>query len=138
MNKLIFISNSLADIEKAQNFAKKNGWIMEHHSTGEWSKKLKKQGSSHSKGKKRASAEEINLIPFPKPARTFQTMEVLKEEAIKKALLTTRGNVTKATELLGMGRATLYRHIDKFKIKPQSIRHKLAEKEQKSAWKKAA
>ena len=137
MNKLIFISNSLADIEKVQGFAKRNGWAMEHHSTGEWNKKSKKQGSQV-KNKKRALAEEINLIPFPKPAKTFQTMEVLKEEAIKKALLTTRGNVTKATELLGMGRATLYRHIDKFKIKPQSIRHKLAEKEQKSAWKKVA
>lgn len=39
---------------------------------------------------------------------------VLKHEAIRRAILETKGSVHKAAKLLGMGRATLYRVLAKY------------------------
>jgi len=51
---------------------------------------------------------ESPIIPFEK----------LKEEAIKHALKSTGGNIVEAARKLRIGRATLYRLMDKYKIDP--------------------
>lgn len=50
--------------------------------------------------------EKSPIIPF----------EVLKEEAIKHALKVTEGNIVEAARKLKIGRATLYRLMEKYKI----------------------
>jgi DNA-binding NtrC family response regulator len=50
--------------------------------------------------------DDAQIIPFEK----------LKEEAIKHALKATKGNIVEAARKLKIGRATLYRLMDKYKI----------------------
>jgi len=51
-------------------------------------------------------AENSPIIPFEK----------LKEEAIRHAIKSTNGNVVEAARKLKIGRATLYRLADRYKI----------------------
>lgn len=50
--------------------------------------------------------QDDNIIPF----------EVIKEEAIKHALKITKGNIVDAAKKLQLGRATIYRLMEKYKI----------------------
>ena len=51
-----------------------------------------------------------NIIPFEK----------LKEESIRHALEVTNGNIVEAAKKLQLGRATIYRLMDKYKIENRS------------------
>ena len=54
--------------------------------------------------------EGDNIIPFEK----------LKEDAIKHALEVTEGNIVEAAKKLKLGRATIYRLMEKYKIDNRS------------------
>ena len=132
MNKLIFISNSLVDIENIKEFAKKNNYLLEHYSKEEWN------NNKHSFQKVRVKskpANETKKYPFSivpslsTTDNTPQTMNEIKVEAIRHALLRSRGNASKAAEILKIGRATLYRKIKELELNLESMRQDLDEKE---------
>ena len=62
------------------------------------------------------------LTNVPANAKMFEDhspvipFERLKEEAIKHALKVTEGNIVEASKRLQVGRATLYRLMDKYNI----------------------
>ena len=124
MNKLIFISNSLADIENTKLFAKKNSYSLEHYSKEEWkSKKRVKTGRA-------TKARHLSIVPDPVQNPLFSpTIGEIKEKAINKALLMSRGNVRQAAEMLGLGRATMYRKVQEMDIDLESIRAEVEETE---------
>jgi two-component system response regulator AtoC len=72
-----------------------------HMRTGEGSTSLEYVGPLFS---------DENVIPFEK----------LKEEAIRHALSITNGNIVEAAKRLQLGRATIYRLMDKYKIENRS------------------
>ncbi|KAB2843835.1 MAG: helix-turn-helix domain-containing protein, partial [Ignavibacterium sp.] len=51
---------------------------------------------------------------------TVIPFEKLKEEAIRHALNITNGNIVEAAKRLQLGRATIYRLMDKYKIENRS------------------
>lgn len=55
--------------------------------------------------------DESVIIPFEK----------IKEEAIRHALKVTKGNIMEAAQRLDLGRATIYRLMEKFKINPEEF-----------------
>ena len=125
MNKIIFISNSLADIQKVKDFAKNSKYSMEHYSKEEWKNKSVKKTFSNKSTRNINSINSSNLsvIELPSSGNSLlQTMDEIKVEAIKKALLQSRGNASKAAEALKIGRATLYRKIKELGVDLKSIR----------------
>ena len=139
MNKLIFISSSLADIEKIKEFAKNNNYSLEHYSKEEWKNNSENQ---YEKGLKNTDAglnnHNFSIVPIPSMNHSLQTMNEIKVEAIRMALLKARGNASKAAEMLQIGRATLYRKIKEFGVNLESMRKNIDEKEYEPALKKTA
>ena len=69
----------------------------------------------------RASAPETTGEPEPVAQVEFERdvivpLSELERRAIAHALRVTGGNVTRAARALGIGRATMYRKLDRFKL----------------------
>ena len=129
MNKIIFISNSLADMKNVKEFAKKNRYQQEYYSSEEW------RGANT---KKARSRHLMSVLPSLGKGFSSTTLDELKIEAIKKALLMNRGNARQAAEDLQISRATLYRKVKELKIDLESIRFSAEEREYRPVLKKAA
>ena len=63
-----------------------------------------------------AATEHKSASPFATEEDTVIPFEKLKEDAIRKALKITEGNIVEAAQRLKIGRATLYRLMEKYKI----------------------
>lgn len=140
MNKLIFISSSLADIEKVKEFAKNNDYSLKHYSKEEWKSSSENQlenASNHNNAIGTAD-HNFSIVQLPNANHSLQTMNEIKVEAIRMALLRARGNASKAAEMLQIGRATLYRKIKEFGVNLESMRKDMGEKEYEPALKKTA
>ncbi|MDT3694764.1 MAG: helix-turn-helix domain-containing protein [Ignavibacterium sp.] len=69
------------------------------------------------------SGESSGSIEYTGPLFSDETVipfEKLKEEAIRHALNITNGNIVEAAKRLQLGRATIYRLMDKYKIENRS------------------
>ena len=150
MNKLLFISNSLADVEKVKYFAKKNHFSFEHYSKEEW-KNLSAKGVKWAKevkwtkGTKKNQKKPSNtinhslsIIKMPVTGSSIQTMDEIKFEGIKTALLQSRGNASKAAKSLKISRATLYRKLYELGMNLESMRKNIAETDYPTPLKKSA
>ncbi|HLF20581.1 MAG TPA: sigma-54 dependent transcriptional regulator, partial [Bacteroidota bacterium] len=62
------------------------------------------------------SSEHKSTSPFATDEDAIVPFEKLKEDAIRKALKITQGNIVEAAQKLRIGRATLYRLMQKYKI----------------------
>ena len=129
-SKMIFISGSLADVSAVKEFAKKQGYPLEHFPPEEWNER-------HLKPK---PAPDSNVVPLfsKKKQSAFETMDDLKAVAIEKALIISRGNASKAAGLLKIGRATLYRKIRELNFDLNSLRHVPEEDQSLKLLKKSA
>ena len=137
MNKLIFISSSLADIEKVKEFAKNNDYSLEHYSKEEWTDNNENQFKTVSKHNNDGTENHnFSIVQLPNAGNSLQTMNEIKVEAIRMALLRARGNASKAAEMLQIGRATLYRKIKEFGVNLESMRKDMDEKEYEPVLKK--
>ena len=122
MNKLIFISDSLADVEQTREFAEKNNYSVEHYSVKDWEKSYKIPLSRR--------AVPSTVIPISSRASgghacgglNSLNLDKLHENAIREALTLARGNVSRAAMLLKVGRATFYRKARGLKLKINSFR----------------
>ena len=138
MNKLIFISNSLVDIEDVKGFAKNKNYLLEHYSKEEWSASKYSQRSKP-KLSNDTQRHSLSIIPSLNPVNnTPQTMNEIKVEAIRHALLRSRGNASKAADILKIGRATLYRKIKELGLNLESMRQNLDETDSQDLIKKTA
>lgn len=119
MNKLIFISDSLADVEQTQEFAERNNYSVEHYSSKDWEKSYKIPLSRR--------AIPSTVIPISSRANGYGglnslNLDKLHEKALREALTLARGNVSRAAMLLKVGRATFYRKARGLKLKINSFR----------------
>ena len=138
MNKLIFISDSIADIQQVKQFAKNNEYPMEYYSTREWESNHFIKGTSFQIDKKKYKTN-FSIIPMPNSQSSFfNSLEEIQEDAIKQALALAEGNVTKASMILKMGRATFYRKAVQFNININTFRPSSQIKQQQAKIKKAA
>ena len=121
---MIFISDHSDDIESAHTFAKQNQHEIEHYSHEEWKKKfpMTKPHTAEPAVNKKKSKSDDNVIPFSS-VRAFNSMEELKTEAIRNALVVSQGNASKAACMLKIGRATLYRKIKELGFDLESLRN---------------
>lgn len=150
MNTIIFISDNLSDIKNIKKIAKNKNYSVKIYSTKTWSKNniLKFNKKKLKKNSKQNSRNTSNIIHLNAPhvSKNFNTSKIvpivstdfnitmndIRKTSIIKALLLSRGCVSKAAQNLNIGRATIYRNIIKFKINPQNIRNSLQEKTQKT------
>jgi len=141
MNKLIFISNSLADLENVKHFARKNSYSLAYYSKEEWKNRNRKFEKKNALENNSLNAVSYNLsvVQLPNTNHSLQTLDEIKGGAIKTALLQAKGNASKAAEILQIGRATLYRKIKKLDINLEYIRKDLNEQGQQDlSFKKTA
>ena len=140
MNKLIFISNSLVDIEEVKEFAKNKNYLIEHYSKEEWSTSKYSQRSNVKPNLSNDTQKyPLSIVPSLNPINnTPQTMNEIKVEAIRHALLRSRGNASKAADILKIGRATLYRKIKELGLNLESMRQNLDETDSQDLIKKTA
>jgi len=124
MSTLIFISDSITDIEQVQQFATDNSYALEYYSKEEWGKFIKKQQSKRAVSNipTLSIVESSDTTTVNNNLLILKTMNDIKVEAIKSTLLRARGNASKAAEILKIGRATLYRKIKELNIDLDSIR----------------
>ncbi len=63
-------------------------------------------------------AEDLGLSPRDQesPRLASMTLEELEREAIRQALLRTKGNMKEAASQLGLGRSSLYRRLEKYSM----------------------
>lgn len=138
MNKLLFISNNLVDVEKVKHFAKKNQFSLEHYSKEEWKTLSAKWVKKNLKKDNNTTNHSFSLIKMPIATNSIQTMDDIKLEAIRTALLQSRGNASKAAIALKISRATLYRKLNEFGMSLESMRKNIAEKDYPLPLKKSA
>ena len=130
MNKLIFISNDLEQVKKVTKFAKSQHYTLIHYSEKEWnSKQANDQNKNPPPLLPRSQFSVLELPTNSDNLLRVQTMQELKIEAIKVALLKARGNVSNTANLLKIGRATLYRKIKELEIDLESMRKNINEEE---------
>ncbi len=138
MNKLILISNSLANVEKVKRFAKKNHYSLECYSKEEWKKRNAKSAKKSPKKQSAITNPSFSIIKMPVQDHPGQTMSDIKASAIKTALLKCRGNASKTAETLQISRATLYRKLSELEINLESMRKNITETEYQPPLKKTA
>ena len=63
-----------------------------------------------------SETDTIRNSPFVENQETILPFEKIKEDAIRNALKVTNGNIAEAAQRLKIGRATLYRLVEKYKI----------------------
>ena len=135
MAKVIFISSDQTEIEKASRWAEDSGYPLEHYSETEWEDRTQE----YTEESIDPSVLPNNIVPFqgrnrlpigicriPPHQKSLQEIEL---ETITKTLRTMQGNISRASRVLGVGRATLYRKIrehnidmDNLKIEPSKLK----------------
>ena len=105
---LIVVSNNLSDIRKAQDFAKSHKYQLKLYSVEKWRQKQKTPSPEG--------------VPFDRKKSFFQSMDELKILAVRDALIVCRGNVSKAAQMLKVGRATLYRLVKMLQFDLSDVR----------------
>ncbi len=129
----MFISNNLSDIKKAKEFAQNNQYQFKCCSVEKWHKNNKKEAleedlptpalmTSHKKAPHNSNIVAVKK-PWGRERNFFNTLDELKIRAIRDALIVCRGNITKAADILQVGRATLYRNTKILNIPLSDLRN---------------
>ena len=128
------------DIEEVKEFAKNKNYLIEHYSKEEWStSKYSQRSNVKSNLSNDTQKYPLSIVPSLNPINnTPQTMNEIKVEAIRHALLRSRGNASKAADILKIGRATLYRKIKELGLNLESMRQNLDETDSQDLIKKTA
>lgn len=102
MDKIVLTTNNPALVEKVEAFAKLLSVDFQ------------------------VQANEATVLPFtaPAPPTVGMTMEQLECEAISKAIVAHKGNLSEAAKSLNIGRATLYRKVKQYQINTKEARTK--------------
>ena len=129
MSKIIFVSDNHTDRESVETFAKSNKYAVECYSSKDWEKQTWNVPSQPDEDNNEYLKPADNMIPFSpvNQSTVFNSMEDIKIEAIKKALIISNGNASKAAGMLKIGRATLYRKIKQLGFDLESLRKASAE-----------
>ena len=114
MNKLVVIGSNPQVLKEIQDWAEKKQYKMEIYSDKEWNKVEKKI---------------IPIRPYLLPAGVNPSSRAvslsdIESQAISAVLESTNGNISKVSQILKVGRATLYRKIKEHDINLDKLRSK--------------
>ena len=126
-SQIILISDKVSEVEKAEDFSRKNKWLFAVYTPEEWNSRSDEAFLFHN--------EEFSqkALPLPSGYRPIFSLDEIEAYIIEKVLGICNGNTSKAARLLRIGRATLYRKIEKLGIELQHLRRlREAEKAKKA------
>ena len=121
--KIICISDSLSHIYKMKKLAERNDYDFSSYSEDEW-----------------ATIEEIelhipdegfstNITSLPMGARPLFSLDELEAKTIRRVIYKVNGNAAHAARALKIGRATLYRKLNKYGFNLKQVRKDQIEKQ---------
>ena len=124
MSVVIVISSNRSLVSDMKQAVSRQDCRFEHYTEEQW--KLKKNSSN-------------NVLPFrnnkslpfgqKKPDFHQKSLDEIQLETIQKTLFKMKGNVSKVSKILCIGRATLYRKIKEYKIDLLDIRKEVKNRE---------
>ena len=117
MSTVIVISSNRRLVSEMKQTSFRQGCQFEHYTEEQW--KCKNNSSNNVLPFRNQSS-----LPFgqKKPDFPQKSLNEIQMETIKKTLFKTKGNVSKVSKILCIGRATLYRKIKEYKIDLMDIR----------------
>ncbi len=122
MVKVILITNDQNAVAEVKNMALKNQYNFTNYTEDDW--------ATFEDIEQYIQDEEISkkIIDLPMGHRPVFSLEEMEAETIKKVINNVNGNAVKAAKALKIGRATLYRKLDKYGFSLKQIRrHRLDE-----------
>ena len=115
--KMILITDNRAHIQNGQSIARQNGYLFQSYSIKKWD--LIKELESQLKEDKEISAK---IIPLPTGHTPMSSLQKVENDMIEKVLISCNGNASKAAKILRIGRATLYRKIERLGLDLNKLR----------------
>ena len=106
--KMILITDNPAHIFKGKAIARENGYLFQSYSVKKWKmvKKLEREVDEDTE-------ITAKIIPLPTGHTPLSSLRKMESDAIEKALASCNGNASKASRILKVGRATLYRKMER-------------------------
>ena len=131
--KMILITDSSAHILKGKAIAKKNGYSFKSYSTKKW--EMIEELESQVDEDREITAK---IIPLPTGHTPLSSLKKMESDTIEKVLISCNGNASKASRILKVGRATLYRKMDRLGLDIDGFRDIEASptKHRKKTWRK--
>ena len=116
MAKIILITNNKSISAKVKGIAQQNKYDFATYTEDEW--------ATFEDLEQYIQDEEVSkkIIPLPTGYRPVFSLEELEAETIRKVISSFNGNAVKAARALRIGRATLYRKIDKYGLNLKQVR----------------
>ena len=122
-SQIILISNKASEVEKAESFAFKNRCLFSVYTPEEWGSRSDEAFLFHDED----FSQET--IPLPSGKRPVFSLEEIEAYVIEKTLTACQGSVSRAARLLRIGRATLYRKMERSGLPIERFREMEAEAE---------
>ena len=117
MSIVIVISSNRRLVSEMKQAVSKQDCQFEHYTEEQW--ELQKTSPNNV-----LPFQNHKFLPFGQKKTDFpqKSLNEIQLETIKKTLFKTKGNVSKVSKILCIGRATLYRKIKEYKIDLMDIR----------------
>ena len=114
--QIILVSDKATEIQKVGDFSRKNHYTFSVYTPEEWNSRSDEVFLFHN--------EECSskVVALPSGHRPVFSLEEVEAYIIEKVLALCDGNTSKAARLLRIGRATLYRKIEKLGLELKTIR----------------
>ncbi|MCY4512905.1 MAG: hypothetical protein OXB86_04380 [Bdellovibrionales bacterium] len=106
--KMILITDNPAHILKGKAIAKKNRYEFQSYSPKKW-EMMEELESQVDEDREITS----KIIPLPTGHTPLSSLKKMESDAIEKVLISCNGNASKASRILKVGRATLYRKMER-------------------------
>ena len=131
--KMILITDNPAHIIKGKAIAKKNRYLFQSYSQKKW--EMMEELENQVDEDREITAK---IIPLPTGHTPMSSLKKMESDAIEKVLVSCNGNASKAARILKVGRATLYRKMERLGLDIDGYRALEEEaKEQKKNLQKA-
>ena len=126
MGKVIFISNDKKAVRKIKSVAVKEKFDYSTYTEEEW--------ATFEDIEHYLNGDDPRDIPvLPVGSSPLSVLDVVEIKTIKKVMAATGGNVSQASGILNIGRATLYRKLERLQLDLKDVRsNKNSETEKKS------
>lgn len=134
---VIVVSEDATLVQKVKTLGLENGVTVQSFGSKTWSEGLEDPNFRRNVATEPVAqtSAHAKILPFPQPhanpnlnggSKKVSTINEMESEAIVKAIVEYRGNLTEAAKALGIGRATIYRKIKQYNIDPNVGRNKQA------------
>ena len=106
--KMILITDNPAHILNGKAIAKKHRYIFQSYSPKKW--EMMEELENQVDEDREITAK---IIPLPTGHTPMSSLKKMESDAIEKVLVSCNGNASKAARILKVGRATLYRKMER-------------------------